>query len=131
MIQASLFFWPTELSMQDFFLPPHLPGSALSLRKNEALSRKFEHQVNIANCTVVTVVWGEASCATVAFSSLGRAAVAEPGLFLCGVGGLLGATVFLADTFPTAPLVLTIFLSPTLLIAVRQARYGQIPMDLR
>lgn len=43
------------------------------------------------------------------------------GLLLCAVGGLLGATVFLADTFPTAPLVLTIFLSPTLLIAVRQA----------
>lgn len=24
-----------------------------------------------------------------------------PGLLLCAVGGLLGATVFLADTFPT------------------------------
>ncbi|CAK8994381.1 unnamed protein product [Durusdinium trenchii] len=43
------------------------------------------------------------------------------GILAFALVGLLGAAFFLADTFPTAPLVLTIFLSPTLLIGVRQA----------
>ncbi|CAJ1376820.1 unnamed protein product [Effrenium voratum] len=42
------------------------------------------------------------------------------GILFSAIVAMICATFFLANTFPTAPLVLTIFLSPALLIAVRQ-----------
>ena len=57
-------------------------------------------KVSIAPYTMATAFWDEALWRESDTSSV-TGGVEQPGLLLCAVGGLLGATVFLADTFPT------------------------------
>ncbi|CAK8994383.1 unnamed protein product [Durusdinium trenchii] len=92
------------LYLLDFFMPPHMPGEYCSLYHGDRLLGRGDRSHSF--CFWTWWILG---------------AFLFEGILAFALVGLLGAAFFLADTFPTAPLVLTIFLSPTLLIGVRQA----------